>query len=196
MFSSDDSHPRGAEPEFEKKEVYYMPNAKNQEMLTKIKGDLDGVSAVWVVDYCGLTVKDIQALRTAIRESGASLKVYKNTLMHIALEESNLPTLDDMLAGPSAFVFAGNDVAAAAKAVKTFAKANKNLEIKGGLMEGAQVSAAQVEAIASLPSREELLAQIAGAISGVARGLAVALNGVPSGLAQVTKAVADQKEAA
>ena len=172
-----------------------MPNVKNQETLVKIKEDLDGVSAMWVVDYCGLTVKDIPALRTAIRESGASL-VYKNTLMHIALEESNLPTLDDMLAGPSAFVFAGNDVAAAAKAVKTFAKANKNLEIKGGLMEGEQVSAAQVEAIASLPSREELLAQIAGAISGVARGLAVALNGVPSGLAQVTKAVADQKEAA
>ena len=85
-----------------------MPNVKNQETLVKIKEDLDGVSAMWVVDYCGLTVKDIQALRTAIRESGASLKVYKNTLMHIALEESNLPTLDDMLAGPSAFVFAGN----------------------------------------------------------------------------------------
>ncbi|HJH74165.1 MULTISPECIES: 50S ribosomal protein L10 [Gordonibacter] len=173
-----------------------MPNVKNQETLSKIKEDLDGVSAVWVVDYCGLTVKDIQALRVAIRESGASMKVYKNTLMHIALDEAGLPTLDDILEGPSAFVFAGDDVAAAAKAVKTFAKTNQNLEIKGGLMEGEQVSAAQVEAIASLPSREELLAQIAGAISGVARGLAVALNGVPSGLAQVTKAVADQKEAA
>lgn len=173
-----------------------MPNAKNQEMLAKIKGDLDGVSAMWVVDYCGLTVKDIQALRVAIRETGASLKVYKNTLMHIALEEAELPTLDDMLDGPSAFVFVSDDVAAAAKAVKAFAKTNENLEIKGGLMEGEAVSAAQVEAIASLPSREELLAQIAGAISGVARGLAVALNGVPSGLAQVTKAVADQKEAA
>jgi large subunit ribosomal protein L10 len=173
-----------------------MPNVKNQETLSKIKEDLDGVSAVWVVDYCGLTVKDIQALRVAIRESGASMKVYKNTLMHIALNEAGLPTLDDILEGPSAFVFAGDDVAAAAKAVKTFAKTNQNLEIKGGLMEGEQVSAAQVEAIASLPSREELLAQIAGAISGVARGLAVALNGVPSGLAQVTKAVADQKEAA
>ena len=173
-----------------------MPNVKNQEMLAKIKEDLDGVSAVWVVDYCGLTVKDIQALRVAIRESGASMKVYKNTLMHIALDEAGLPTLDEILEGPSAFVFAGDDVAAAAKAVKTFAKTNQNLEIKGGLMEGEQVSAAQVEAIASLPSREELLAQIAGAISGVARGLAVALNGVPSGLAQVTKAVADQKEAA
>ena len=173
-----------------------MPNVKNQETLSKIKEDLDGVSAVWVVDYYGLTVKDIQALRVAIRESGASMKVYKNTLMHIALDEAGLPTLDDILEGPSAFVFAGDDVAAAAKAVKTFAKTNQNLEIKGGLMEGEQVSAAQVEAIASLPSREELLAQIAGAISGVARGLAVALNGVPSGLAQVTKAVADQKEAA
>ena len=173
-----------------------MPNVKNQETLSKIKEDLDGVSAVWVVDYCGLTVKDIQALRVAIRESGASMKVYKNTLMHIALDEAGLPTLDDILEGPSAFVFAGDDVAAAAKAVKTFAKTNQNLEIKGGLMEGEQVSAAQVEAIASLPSREELLAQIAGAILGVARGLAVALNGVPSGLAQVTKAVADQKEAA
>ena len=173
-----------------------MPNMKNQETLAQIKEELEGVSAVWVVDYCGLTVKDIQALRVAIRESGASMKVYKNTLMHIALDEAGLPTLDDILEGPSAFVFAGDDVAAAAKAVKTFAKTNQNLEIKGGLMEGEQVSAAQVEAIASLPSREELLAQIAGAISGVARGLAVALNGVPSGLAQVTKAVADQKEAA
>lgn len=173
-----------------------MPNAKNQEMLANIKADLEGSSAVWIVDYCGLTVKEIQALRAQVREAGAGLKVHKNTLMRLALSESDLPTLDDLLEGPSAFVFAGGDVAAAAKVVKNFAKANDNLEIKGGLMEGAAVTAAEVEAIASLPSREELLAQIAGAISGVARGLAVALNGVPSGLAQVTKAVADQKEAA
>ena len=173
-----------------------MPNAKNQEMLANIKADLEGSSAVWIVDYCGLTVKEIQALRAQVREAGAGLNVYKNTLMRLALSESDLPTLDDLLEGPSAFVFAGGDVAAAAKVVKNFAKANDNLEIKGGLMEGAAVTAAEVEAIASLPSREELLAQIAGAISGVARGLAVALNGVPSGLAQVTKAVADQKEAA
>ena len=151
-----------------------MPNVKNQETLVKIKEDLDGISAMWVVDYRGLTVKEVQALRANIREAQGSMKVYKNTLMHIALK----------------------DVAAAAKVVKNFAKDNDNLQIKGGLMEGAEVSAAEVEAIASLPSREELLAQIAGAISGVARGLAVALNGVPRGLAQVTKAVADQKEAA
>ena len=131
-----------------------MPNMKNQETLAQIKEELEGVSAVWVVDYCGLTVKEIHELRSNIRETGATMKVYKNTLMHIALAESDLPTLDDMLEGPSAFVFAGSDVAAAAKAVKNFAKKNPNLEIKGGLMEGAAVSAAQVEAIASLPSRE------------------------------------------
>ena len=83
----------------------------------------------------------------------------------------------------------------AAKAVKEFAKSNENLQIKGGLMEGAAVSAAEVEAIASLPSREELYAHIAAAINGVAQGLATAINGVPRGLAQVAKAVADQKVA-
>ena len=99
--------PAGAEHELEKKEVYNMPNVKNQETLVKIKEDLNGASAVWVVDYCGLSVKDIQALRREIREAGASMKVYKNTLMHIALDEAGLPTLDDILEGPSAFVFAG-----------------------------------------------------------------------------------------
>ena len=173
-----------------------MPNAQNKEMLASIKEDLDGVSAMWVVDYRGLTVKEMQQLRRDIRETGSVLKVYKNTLVHLALAEAELPTLDDMLAGPSAFVFSGNDVAASAKALKTFAKANENLEIKGGLMEGAAVSAAEVEAIASLPSREQLMAQIAGAISGVARGLATTINGVPRGLAQGVKAVAEQKEAA
>ena len=169
-----------------------MPNAKNQEMLANVKADLEATSAVWVVDYCGLTVKQIQELRRSVREAGAVMKVYKNTLMHIALADAELPTLQ----GPSAFVFCGDDVAAAAKAVKEFAKSNDVLEIKGGIMDGAAVSAAEVEAIASLPSREELYAHIAAAINGVAQGLATAIAGVPRGLAQVTKAVADQKEAA
>lgn len=173
-----------------------MPNAQNQEMLANIKADLEASGAVWVVDYRGLTVKEIQQLRRNIREADGHMKVYKNTIMHLALSQAELPTLDDLLAGPSAFVFAGTDVAASAKAIKEFAKDNENLQIKGGLMDGAAVSAAEVEAIASLPSREALMAQIAGAISGVARGLATSINGVPRGVAQVVKAVADQKEAA
>jgi large subunit ribosomal protein L10 len=173
-----------------------MPNAQNVETLAKIKEEVAAASAVWVVDYRGLTVKEAQQLRRDIREAGAHLTVYKNTLMKIALADAELPTMEDILQGPSAFVFADNDPAAAAKAVKEFAKGNDKLVIKGGVMDGQQYDAAQVEAIASLPSREQLLAQIAGAISGVARGLAVTINGVPSGLAQCIKQIAEQKDAA
>ena len=173
-----------------------MPNTQNIESLSSIKEDIAGVTAMWVVNYRGLTVKELQNLRREVREAGATLKVCKNTLVRIALADAGLPTLDDILQGPSAFVFAGADVAAAAKAVKNFAKTNQKLEIKGGLMEGQAVTAAEVEAIASLPSREELIAQIAGAISGVARGLAVCVDAVPAGLARAVKAVAEQKDAA
>lgn len=172
-----------------------MPNARNQEMMANIKADLEGVSAVWVVDACGLTVKEVEALRRAIRESGAIMKVYKNTIMQKALAELDLVNMDDILSGPSAFVFCGGDVAAAAKAVTEFAKENETLEVKGGMMDNAFVTAEEIKAIASLPSKEVLLAQIAGAISGVARGLAVSINGVPSGLARAIQQVASQKAA-
>lgn len=173
-----------------------MPNAKNLETLPLIKEEIANAGAVWVVDYCGLNVKEVQQLRRDIRDAGAHMVVYKNKLMRIGLAESELPEMDEILAGPNAFVFCGEDVAAAAKAVKEFAKGNDKLVIKGGLMEGQVLDAQQVEAIASLPSREQLLAQIAGAISGVARGLAVTINGVPSGLARAMQAVAQQKPAA
>ena len=172
-----------------------MPNARNLEMMENIKADLEGVSAMWVVDACGLTVKETEVLRRAIRESGAIMKVYKNTVMKKALAELDLANLDSILEGPSAFVFCGEDVAAAAKAVTEFAKENKKLEVKGGMMDGAFVGAEDVKAIASLPSKEVLIAQIAGAISGVARGLAVCINGVPSGLARAVQQIADQKAA-
>jgi large subunit ribosomal protein L10 len=173
-----------------------MPNARNVEMMENIKADLEGVNAIWVVDACGLTVKETEALRRSIREAGAIMKVYKNTVMKKTLAELDLVNMDEILEGPSAFVFCGEDVAAAAKAVTEFAKENEKLEVKGGMMDNAFVTADEVKAIASLPSKEVLLAQIAGAISGVARGLAVCINGVPSGLARAIQQVADQKDAA
>ncbi len=172
-----------------------MPNARNLEMMENIKADLEGVSAVWVVDACGLTVKEVEGLRRSIREAGAIMKVYKNTVMQKALAELDLVNMDEILAGPSAFVFCNGDVAAAAKAVTEFAKENEKLEVKGGMMDNTFVSAEEIKAIASLPSKEVLLAQIAGAINGVARGLAVSINGIPSGLARAIQQVADQKAA-
>ncbi|WP_124060672.1 50S ribosomal protein L10 [Gordonibacter sp. Marseille-P4307] len=173
-----------------------MPNAQNQAMMASIKEDLTDVKAVWVVDYRGLSVKEVEGLRRDIREADASMKVYKNTLVRIALKELDMASLDEVLEGPSAFVFCKNDPVASAKALTEFAKDNDKLVIKGGMMDGDFVNAGQFDAVASLPSREQLLAQIAGAISGVARGLAVSINGVPSGLARTIQQVSEQKPAA
>ncbi len=172
-----------------------MPNARNQEMMEAIKADLSDAQAVWVVDACGLTVKEVESLRRSIREAGAVMKVYKNTIMRIALKELDMVNMDDILEGPSAFVMCTGDVAAAAKAITEYAKGNENLQVKGGMMDNAFVTAEEIAAIASLPSKEELIAKIAGGISAVARGIAVSINGVPSGLAQAIQQVANQKAA-
>lgn len=173
-----------------------MPNVQNKETLQKIKEELAEVGAMWVVDYRGLTVKEIQELRRSIREADASMKVYKNTLMHLALAEADMPSLDEVLEGPSAFVFAGEDPVASAKALKTFAKANENLVIKGGMMDGAYLDAAQVEAVASLPSREELIAKLLGTISNPMVKTVRVLNGPMEAFARCVSAIAEQKPAA
>ncbi len=172
-----------------------MPNAENIEMLASIKADIEGAGAMWVVDYRGLTVKQIQELRRAVRDADASMKVYKNTLMHLALEETESPNLDEVLAGPSAFVFTGEDPVASAKVLRDFAKANENLEIKGGMMDGEYLDKAKVEAVASLPSREELIAKLLGTISNPLVQIVRVLNGPMESFARVVKAIEDQKAA-
>lgn len=172
-----------------------MPNASNVAMMEAVKADLQDVAAMWVVDYRGLTVKEVEDLRAQVREAGAFVKVYKNTVMRIALKDLDMANLDAVLEGPSAFIFCKEDPAAAAKVVTEFAKANKKLEVKGGMMENAYVDAAQVAAIAALPSKDQLLGQIASAINGVARGLATTISGVPRGLAQSIKQLSEQKAA-
>ena len=115
--------------------------------------------------------------------------------MKLAIKDLELPNLDEILAGPSAFVVAPEDPVSSAKAIRDFAKKNEALEIKGGIMDGKFVDVAGVNAVAALPSREEVYAQIASMISGVARGLATAINGVPRGIAQTVSQVAEQKPA-
>ena len=170
-----------------------MPNAQNVAMLEAIANDLQNTSAMWIVDYRGLTVKEVQALRVQIRDAGAEMKVYKNTLMRIGLANADEPNLDPYLEGPSAFVFVHEDPVASAKVLKDFAAANANLEIKGGMMDGQAVDAAQVNTIASLPSREELIAKLLGTISNPLVGIVRVLNGPMEAFARCVSQIADQK---
>ena len=169
-----------------------MPSKLKFDIVDRIKADLTASDAVWVVDYRGLTVKEAEALRINIRNLGASLKVYKNSLTELALKELDLPELGDVLEGPSAFVFASGDPVASAKALKDFAKANTKLELKGGLLNGRVMTTDQVQAVADLPSREELIARLLGTIKAPLSGVAQVLNGPMSAFARVVGAIQDQ----
>ena len=173
-----------------------MPNASNVQMLEDIKNDIQAAGAMWVVDYRGLTVKQIQELRRAIREADAEMKVYKNTIMHLALKETDSPDLDAVLSGPSAFVFTGEDPVASAKVIKKFAEDNESLEIKGGMMDGAFLDVQQVMAVAALPSREELIAKLLGSLTNPLVKTVRVLNGPMEAFARVLGQIEKQKEAA
>ena len=173
-----------------------MPSVQNTERLAEIKEDLTDIQAMWVVDYRGLTVKQSEQLRNSIREAGAIMKVHKNKLVRLALKELDMPEMDEVLAGPSAFVFAEGDPVASAKALKDFAKANENLVIKGGMMDGAFVDAEAVEKIAALPSREELIAKLLGSLQNPMVKNRTVLNGPMEAFARCVSAIADQKDAA
>jgi large subunit ribosomal protein L10 len=169
-----------------------MPSAAKKEALAQIKSDFQAADAVWVVDYRGLSVKEAENLRGAIRNQDASMKVYKNSLTEIALKELELPALAEVLEGPSAFVFVSGDPVASAKALKTFAKSNPKLELKGGLLDGAVMSRTQIEAIADLPSREQLIAKLLGTIRNPLSSVVSVLNEVPAKLVRTIGAIADK----
>lgn len=172
-----------------------MPNAEKVKLVAQIKEDIEAADAIWAVDYRGLSVKQSEELRKAVREQDAYFKIYKNSLTERALDELGLPALGEVLEGPTAFVFATGDPVASAKAIKGFAKENKALIVKGGILDGAAVTAQQVIAIADLPSREELIAKLLGTLSNATTGLVRVLNGPAEQFVRTLQAVADSKAA-
>ena len=172
-----------------------MPTANKETLVAEIKERFNASEAVIMVDYRGLTVKQMQTLRRNLREAGGELYVYKNSLTEIAIRELALPNMDEYLAGPTAFVFVSEDPVAPAKALTVFAKENQALELKGGLVQNQVVDAAGVKAIATLPSREELIAKLLGTMLNPLTGTVRVLSGPARGLATALDAIAKQKAA-
>lgn len=173
-----------------------MPNAHKIEEVAAIKDRFARSSAVILADYRGLTVKEMQALRDALRDSGAELRVYKNTLAQIAMRELALPDLGELLDGPTAFLFSYGDPVAPAKALVDFAKLHKALALKGGFVDSTVTSADGIKALASLPSREQLISMLLGTMQNPASSFVRVLSGPAGAFARVVKAIADQKAAA
>jgi len=173
-----------------------MPTTEKQRLVAEIKDRLSSSGGLILADYRGLTVKDMRALRTSLRDTGSEATVYKNSLAQIAIRELELPNMDEFLAGPTVFVFTPADPVATAKALLGFGKERKVFAFKGGLIEGTLVSADAVRAIAVLPSREELIAKLMGTMLNPLRNFMAMANAPVGAFARVVQAVADQKAAA
>jgi len=173
-----------------------MPTPAKTEIVSQIKARITESSGMIMADYRGLSVKDMQDFRRKVRESGGEVKIYKNRLADIAIRELAMPSMDEYLQGPTAFIFILEDPIAPAKAIVDFAKEHKALEVKCGFIENAVIDTARVKVMASLPSREELVAQFMGALLSPVRGFMSMANAPASALARTMRAVADQKAAA
>ena len=157
--------------------------AVKNEIIADLKQTLSESQLAIVIDYKSLTVAEITDLRRRLRPKGSSCQVAKNTLMRIAVEGNETwQPMQELLTGTSAFLFVQEDIGGAIKAYQEFQKATKKTELRGGVMEGRVLREADVKALADLPSKEQLMAQIAGALNGVATKLAVGINQVPTWL--------------
>ncbi|EAZ89518.1 50S ribosomal protein L10 [Crocosphaera chwakensis] len=152
-------------------------------VIADLKELLSEAQLGMVIDYQGLSVAEISELRNRLRPSGAICKVTKNTLMEQAItgDEAWEP-MTNFLNGSSAFVLVKDDVGSAVRAYQSFKKDTKKTEFRGGVMQGQALNEDQVKAIADLPSKEELIGQVAGAINSIATKLAVGVNEVPTSI--------------
>ncbi|GHU63650.1 50S ribosomal protein L10 [Clostridia bacterium] len=147
-----------------------------QSIVDEIKELLKEAKAVVLADYRGLTVGEDTALRKSLRESKVSYKVYKNTLLKLAIQGTEFESLSDDLSGPTAIAVAQEDISAPARILHDFAKQNENLSLKSGMIDGVHYDQDQIKKIATIPSREVLLSKLLGSLQSPIANLARVLD--------------------
>jgi large subunit ribosomal protein L10 len=168
-----------------------MNRDQKAAVVDEIAGQIEAAQAVFAVDYRGISVSQVADLRARLRESETKFRIVKNSLSERAADKAGAESLKPLLEGPTALALVGGDAALAAKALNDTARQLNILEFKGGLMDGAALSAEDVRSIARLPAREVLNAQLVGAIASPLTGLVRTLNALISGLAIQLQAIAD-----
>ncbi len=172
-----------------------MNRAEKAAVIDEIAANITDASAIFAVDYRGITVAQARDLRARLRAADATFRVVKNSLTERAADAAGAERLKALLEGPTALTFVRGDGASAAKALADFARATQLLAFKGGLMDGAALSPAEITAISRLPSREVLYGQLVGLVASPISGLARTLNALIANLAVGLGQVRDQKQA-
>ncbi|MGB7085852.1 MAG: 50S ribosomal protein L10 [Phormidesmis sp.] len=166
-----------------------------KELVAELQVLLDQSESAFVIDYQGLSVGQIGDLRDRLRESGTVCKISKNTLLKRAIaEQAQWQELESLLSGTSAVLLTQEDIGGAIKAYKKFQKDTKKTELKGGVLEGKLLSQKDAEALADLPTKDELYAKIAIAINAVATKVALGIKEVPASIGRGIKAYAEKEE--
>ena len=159
-----------------------MPSQKvlelKQQQVAALKERLDGACAGVIVDYKGISVADDTVLRRELREAGVQYTVTKNTLIHLAIDGTELQALDSALEGTTAIATCADDYVAAARILGKFADANAGFELKGGFLDNEVIDLAKLQSLAKLPSREVLLATVLNAFNAPIASFARAIQAV------------------
>jgi large subunit ribosomal protein L10 len=174
-----------------------MPNLEAKQLIVQdLSKKLANSRSIVLADYRGLKVSEVTQLRSELRKAGVEFRVVKNTITTLAVRQLGLSGLELYLKGPTAIAFGSEDPVAPAKVLAEFAKTHKNLSIKAGVIEGQVIGIEGVMALAELPSREVLLAKVAGMFQAPISSWVRVLNAPISSLAYVLESIRQQKEGA
>jgi large subunit ribosomal protein L10 len=159
------------------------PRADKVAVVNEVRGRLEASEGALLTEYRGLSVAELAELRSDLARAGGEYKIYKNTLVRLAVADSPQASIQDLLTGPTAIAFVDGDVSAVAKALRDFARNNPSLIVKGGIVGDGLLSASEITILADLPSRDALLAQVAGAFAAPVQQLASLIEALPRNLA-------------
>lgn len=173
-----------------------MNKTNKEQLVAELTEKMGAAKAAFLTDYRGIDVEAANALRGELHKVDVEYKVVKNTFLKLAIKGTDNECLNEYLSGPTSLTIAKDDPVAPAKALSDFAKANKDFELKCGVLDGKLLTVADITALADLPSREVLLAKILGSINAPASNFVGVLAAVPRSLVQVLGAIKDQKQAA
>jgi large subunit ribosomal protein L10 len=173
-----------------------MPTQRKIDSVADLTDKLSRTQLALVADYRGLTVAEISDLRKKLRETGAELIVAKNTLTLRAAKDTGREALEPLLSGPTALAFAYTDAAKTAKAINDFNRGPKKLVVRGGMLGNSLLGANVLDQVASLPTRDQVLAQVVGAVSAPVSGVVGVINAAITNVLYTLQARIDQLQPA
>ncbi|MCB1042106.1 MAG: 50S ribosomal protein L10 [Acidobacteria bacterium] len=171
-----------------------MDKQTKRDIVDQLKAELQGVDSIFLCNFKGMTVEKDTNLRRDIRAHGSTYRVVKNTLLKLAFADSEFAQLNDQLVGNTAMAYHEEDIVGLAKLIAKAAKDNEKFEFKAGIVQGQVIDLKQLETLANLPSKEQLVSKLMYLMNYPIQGLATALNGIVRNFVVVLDQVKQQKE--